>query len=286
MIGGAPKCAKTWLGLDMAVSVASNTPFLGTFPVRDPGGALIYLAEDSASVVKARLAGLCRHRGLDLGALNVNVITTTSLRLDVEMDRLRLAETVRRLRPRMLLLYPFVRLHRLNENDAGDVSGILACLRTLQRNHDVAVIVAHHARKNGAAGGQGGQALRGSGDFHAWSDSALYVRRQREQIFLTVEHRSAAPPSPRILELLSDSDDTTHLAVAGMIDDVTSGQPSDEASLDEAIVAALRKAGQSMTREALRAQLRVRNARLGEALTRLLSAHRICRAADALTLAD
>ena len=26
IVGGAPKCAKTWFGLDMAVSIASNTP--------------------------------------------------------------------------------------------------------------------------------------------------------------------------------------------------------------------------------------------------------------------
>jgi hypothetical protein len=29
MIGGAPKCAKTWLELDMALSVATGTACLG-----------------------------------------------------------------------------------------------------------------------------------------------------------------------------------------------------------------------------------------------------------------
>ena len=29
VIGGAPKCAKTWLGLDMALSVATGTPCSG-----------------------------------------------------------------------------------------------------------------------------------------------------------------------------------------------------------------------------------------------------------------
>ena len=33
VIGGAPKCAKTWLGLDMALSVATGTPCLGTYAV-------------------------------------------------------------------------------------------------------------------------------------------------------------------------------------------------------------------------------------------------------------
>ena len=33
IIGGAPKCCKSWLGLDMALSVASATPCLGRFAV-------------------------------------------------------------------------------------------------------------------------------------------------------------------------------------------------------------------------------------------------------------
>jgi len=33
VIGGAPKCCKSWLGLDLALSVASATPCLGRFGV-------------------------------------------------------------------------------------------------------------------------------------------------------------------------------------------------------------------------------------------------------------
>jgi transposase InsO family protein len=68
-IGGAPTCCKSWLGLELAVSVASGPSCLDTFAVAEPGGALVYMAEDAAPVVKARLAGLCRHRGVDLAAL-------------------------------------------------------------------------------------------------------------------------------------------------------------------------------------------------------------------------
>ena len=45
IIGGAPKCCKSWLGLDLAVSVASGTPCLDTFPVAEPGSALVYMAD-------------------------------------------------------------------------------------------------------------------------------------------------------------------------------------------------------------------------------------------------
>ena len=37
VIGGAPKCSKTWLGLDLALSVATGTACLGKYAVPQPG---------------------------------------------------------------------------------------------------------------------------------------------------------------------------------------------------------------------------------------------------------
>ena len=116
LIGGAPKCCKSWLGLDMATSVASGTPCLGRFLVEDRGPALVYLAEDALTAVRARTLALCQHRRLDIAALDLHVIAVPSLRLDIERDQHRLAATLARVRPRLLLLDPLVRLHRLDEN--------------------------------------------------------------------------------------------------------------------------------------------------------------------------
>jgi hypothetical protein len=55
-------------------------------------------------------------------------------------------------------------------------------LRELQRRHDVAVLVVHHAKKGG--GVRAGQALRGSSEFHAWGDSNLYLRRDGDDLSL------------------------------------------------------------------------------------------------------
>ena len=174
IIGGAPKSCKSWLGLDLALSVASATPCLETFAVAEPGRVLVYMAEDAAAVVKERLAGLCRRRGLALSGLPIGVITAPSLRLDCGRDQHRLDQTVGRHAPRLLLLDPFVRLHRINENDAGEVSALLGYLRALQRRYDLAVVVAHHTRKNGPSAA-GGQSLRGSGDFFAWGYVARHI---------------------------------------------------------------------------------------------------------------
>ncbi|MCP4826075.1 MAG: AAA family ATPase, partial [Shimia sp.] len=73
IIGGAPKCCKSWLGLDMALSVASATPCLGRFAVKQPGSTLIFMAEDANGAVRARIEALCTHRQLDIDRLNLYV---------------------------------------------------------------------------------------------------------------------------------------------------------------------------------------------------------------------
>jgi AAA domain len=278
IIGGAPKCCKSWLGLDLAASVASGTPCLDTFHVAEPGRALVYMAEDAASVVKERLVGLCRHRGLDLAALPIGVITAPSVRLDLPRDQRRLAETVRREAPRLLLLDPFVRLHRINENQAGDVAAVLGYLRELQRAHDLAVAVVHHARKNGGPA-SGGQSLRGSSDFFAWVDTALSLRRHRQHLVLSVEHRAAAAPEPKTL-VLAGTEDDMHLSLVVGEPNRDHDNPAGTANIDVTILDALDHAHQGLSRASLRAALRVRNERLGQALTRLTASGHIARHGD------
>jgi hypothetical protein len=147
--------------------------------------------------------GLTTARALDLNRLPLYVITVPSLRLDSGDHRERLAATVDKVNPALLVLDPFIRLHAIDENAAGDVAPLLAYLRQLQRTHHVAVALVHHARKD-AARARPGQALRGSSEFHAWGDSNLYLRRRDPLLRLSIEHRAAAAPADLTLELCAD----------------------------------------------------------------------------------
>ncbi len=268
IIGGSPKSLKTWVGLEMAVSVASGTPCLQEFTILHPGPALIYLAEDRLCMVRERLEALCAHRHLGLRALDIYVITAPSLRLDTEIDIARLNATIKTYRPRLLLLDPFVRLHHSDENSAQDVAAILASLREMQRRHDVAIAVAHHTRKNHRSA-QHGQTLRGSGDFHAWSDSALYLTHHQQSLRLTIEHRHAPAPEPRFLHL---SGDPPHLTLL-------EGEPKghSQPSIEERVLETLRRSQTPIPRNQLRALLAINNARLGSALENLEQSGQIRR---------
>lgn len=255
----------------MAVSVASATPCLGHFQVRRCGPVLVYLAEDAAHAVRERLVALCHHRRVAFEQLEVRVITAPSLRLDVELDLERLDATLAQHKPVMLLLDPLVRLHRADENNAQEIARILAALRDLQRQHNVAVVLAHHTRKNQRSQ-QHGQSLRGSGDLHAWVDSALYLSHQKDRLQLVIEHRNAPAPEPCTLQLQGEP---PHLVLV----DPPPAQDA-QAKLDERVLTALRRSDTALRRTALRAILAVNNERLGEALSGLEKLGRIRRTPD------
>ncbi len=270
LVGGAPKCCKTWMGLDLAVSVASGTAAIGHFAVHATGPALIYLAEDALPQVRVRVESLCRHRGLHLGGLDLHVITAPVLRLDLACDQQRLARTIDRLKPILVLLDPLVRMHRLDENSAAEISGLLGYIRNLQRNYDVAVVLVHHASKKQRS--QPGQALRGSSDLHAIGDSNLYLARTGEHIVLTIEHRAAPSPDPMTIELVA-AGNTPYLRLCHR---VTGCGQAAHASLDQQVLGLLAQ-NAGLSRTELRARLRVNNQRLGGCLTELERQGRIRR---------
>ncbi len=270
VIGGAPKCAKTWLGLDIALSVATGTPCLGKYNVPERGPVLVYLAEDALRSVRERIDGMARHRGLDLDQVEIYVITAPMLRLDQDRDRTRLWETAKRLRSRLLLLDPLVRLHSVDENCAGEMAELLAYFRSLQRELGLSVLLVHHTRKNAGDGVSAGQGLRGSGDIHAFGDSNLYLRRTEQHLILSSEHRAAPSSSPVYLRLDVADALMTHLEVISKPDG-ENGPGLEERVLD------LLAQGDVLTRTRLRDALAINSERLGKTLEALERAGRIGR---------
>lgn len=205
IIGGEPKSYKSFVALSMAVAVASGRDCLGRYRVEHPGPVLLFAAEDALHIVRARLEALCAGQGLDLARLDIWVITAPVIRLDHRLDQQRLEQTVGDIRPRLLVLDPFVRLHRVDENLSAAVAPLLACLRQLQRTYEVAVALVHHARKGGM-GMRAGQALRGSSELHAWGDSNIYIQRYKSRLALSTEHRALPSQDPVTIALETHGD--------------------------------------------------------------------------------
>lgn len=262
IIGGEPKCGKSFLALQLATAVASGKPCLGRFAVKQPGRVLLYAAEDALHVVRERLGGLCVRQGLSLSKLDLWVITAPRLRLDLEDDRQKLVATVDQLKPTLMILDPFVRLYRVDENVSAAVAPLLDFLRRIQRRFACAISVVHHSRKGGAL--RAGQALRGSSEFHAWGDSNLYLRRHGdEKLTLAVEHR--AQPGQQGLQLRLTTD-YGHAALVIADEDVSADPAAPPQSDRQRVLSALRDHGRPMSRAEIRQHCRMRTETLGRLL--------------------
>ena len=275
ILAGGPKLGKTFLAAELSVAVASGGKALGRFEAKTSGPVLFFGAEDSPNALRNRFEGLLAIRQLNPEQLPIYLVDVPTLRLDDEKDLRRLRGAIERHRPRLLVLDPFVRIATIDENSAAEVSAVLASLRSLQRNFELAVCVVHHCRKSPAA--HPTLALRGSGDFAAWSDTNLCLSREGQHLSLFVEHRNAPAPQPIRLRLVAEP--AAHLAlVDSSADSSVDSPPAEQANpLHEAILRLLAATPHPLPTLHIRKKLGRRNSDAVEALEQLKAQRKIQR---------
>jgi hypothetical protein len=283
IIGGEPKSCKSFLALSMAVAVSSGKPCLQSFQVKQTGRVLLYAAEDAAHIVRDRLEKICASQNLLLQDLDLWVITATAIHLDIKTKRLELLDTVEKLNPSLLILDPFVRLHTgIDENLSSAVAPILSSLRRIQQRFHCAVVIVHHARK-GAAHIRGGQALRGSSEFHAWGDSNLFLRRKKDLLLLDIEHRSH--PGQNGISLRLDVNDHSMALVSS---DLTDNQDdtNPKQNYTNRVLQSLRDSNSPLRFRELRDRCHIRTATLSLILKELVASNSVLKSKDGWSLQE
>jgi len=282
IVGGEPKCFKTWLATELALAVASGGHALGRFPTRQQGPVVVFAAEDDAPDMRERFDAVADARKVDLRRVPVHLLDLAMLRLDDRRQIERLRRTVEKAQARLLVLDPFVRLARVDENSAQEVSAVLGALRAIQREQKVAVLVVHHMRKSPSA--RPGQQLRGSGDFAAWCDSGLYLVHRGRDLLLYAEHRRAPAPEPLRLRLALDRG--PHLVVEDLGHSPASDAPDALGHLEGQLLELLRRVARPHSAAELRDVLRIRKAKLLDLLHRLEQQGLVSRGAGGWTLSS
>ena len=291
ILGGEPKCCKSFLALDMAVSIASGAACLRRFRVQRTAPVLLFPAEDALAVVRQRLEGICVAARTRLDSLPIYVITAPRLLLDLPCDQEQLRETVAAINPGLLILDPFIRLHRSDENASKEVAPLLGYLRQLQREFHLAVLLVHHVRK-GSGAKRPGQALRGSSDLHGWGDSNLYLRRSSTHLLLSVEHRAAPCKDNIPVELLADGSTLALAAKTGDDKPAIFSAETDPARQSRPqrnchrVLEAMGKLNRPVSIQQLRKICRIRTATLCETITTLKNQGRVVHGPRGFNLAD
>lgn len=185
VVGGEPKTSKTWVGLELMLSVASKTrafghPDHGTS--RDGKPVFCFLAEDSRRALRNRYRALAASKQIDFRPFADKIKFQALAPMDL-MNLADLAAVVASVRleapegAAAVYLDPLRDMHGGDENASDQMSKVAKSMRALRSVLGCAVVFVHHTHKSSATtnGRRAGQKLRGSGALHGAVDGGIYL---------------------------------------------------------------------------------------------------------------
>jgi hypothetical protein len=145
----------------------------------------------------------------------------------------------KKVKPALIVLDPFYLMTPgVDENSAAQVTPILKRLLKLKQAYGIGIQIIHHYRKqNVMAPSFGAQRMSGTGVFHRWFESAVYVEKTKEQntVRLLPDHRGHAPQGAmRVSFDLGDHDNLQYHVV------ITQGK-ADKAALHTRLTSLLKE---------------------------------------------
>lgn len=214
-IAGQPKQFKSWIALDLMLSVSTGLPFLDHFPVRKPGPVLYIQEEDSLPMVKSRIGKVWPSKQADKMTMSaggelewhppdarstppINAVVRGGVTISDEgwqswLDE-KIAEGFEGVPYALVLIDPLMMVAgEVEETRSQEMTTkIFRPLKQLAEKHKCSVVVVHHMRKGDPSKPQtarGGQLMLGSVANHAWSEDSLYLKMGRKGV-IVVERES------------------------------------------------------------------------------------------------
>jgi hypothetical protein len=186
---GTYKAGKTWLDLELAISITTGQPAFGQLAVTRPGPVIIVLEESGRDALHRRLDALVRGRCIPPASLaGLHFAANRRVRLDEQGWRDRLLEAADLIRPRAIIFDPFVRVKgaTVDENVQREVAPILDFLRDLRDESGATVVFTHHT------GHHNRERMRGSSDLEGYWESKILLKRDDDGVCtVAADHREA-----------------------------------------------------------------------------------------------
>jgi len=197
-----PESYKTWLLLDLAVSVASGAPFMGVYEVAHKGSVFIIQQEDAPAALLERITLIAQSRfnlmpEVDEGELSFGMMpdlpiyfhTSRKLKfgdLDILKD---IEEHIVNLRPSLILIDPLYSATDGANNYMADLANQMMILKDWRDKYGCSFVIAHHSRKSASSDDMLREDAWGSQFINAFLEAGWQIRRdpkklQDNQIFL------------------------------------------------------------------------------------------------------
>ena len=185
-----PESYKTWILLDLAVSVSAGVPFLGQFAVNSVGPTLIIQQEDSHSGLTDRLALIVEQK-LGLNAkiegdswqvpsmpdLPIYVHPSRMLRFDNKKVIEELEKQIEVIRPKVIMIDPLYSTTSSTDNYMSDLANQMMVLKAWRDKYGCSFVIAHHSKKNLDPDSTAREDSWGSQFLNAFLEAGWQVRR-------------------------------------------------------------------------------------------------------------
>jgi hypothetical protein len=149
------KAQKTWNGVDMAVSVASGTPWLGHVPVDDQGPVLLFVGEGGRQNIVRRVRAVAEAHGVQADTLPITVCPRAP-HMNNAGHLAAMDAQIERQRPKLVILDPlYLSARGANLADLYAMGEMLEDVQRICQQHGAALlVVTHFNRKSGAGAGR------------------------------------------------------------------------------------------------------------------------------------
>lgn len=185
-----PESYKTWILLDLAVSISAGVPFLGQYQINSPGPTLIIQQEDSHAGLTDRLALIAEQK---LGVLpklegdHWSIPLMPDIPIYVHPDRqLRfgnkkvieeMEQQIAILRPKVIMIDPLYSTTDSTDNYMADLANRMMVLKTWRDKYGCSFVIAHHSKKNLDPDSTAREDSWGSQFLNAFLEAGWQVRR-------------------------------------------------------------------------------------------------------------
>lgn len=208
---GMPGSFKTWVQFDIAVSLATGTPFLGLEKCipRKTGPVIIIQQEDSHQDISERISTIyMERRGIlapriedgiiyntlppDLDDIDIHMYEDRDFRLDNSEKMDDLEKTIQEIRPIAVLMDPFYSLVSMEDHMQEGAQNILR-LKSMRDRYGCTFGFVHHTTK-GSLGHGGRGRMMGSNFLNASAECTIGMHNKngsKSRAFLTMETKSA-----------------------------------------------------------------------------------------------
>lgn len=207
LIAGNPGVGKTWIALDMLISVATGQLCMGKFAVKQ-GNVLLVEEESSELNLSRRFHALARARGLSPVDLSHCYYMTRQF-VKLPRDLHELYWLIAEHDIRLVVFDSLRRFHSGDENSSTEMQVVLDAFARINALSGASLVLIHHLAKSHDGSPKSlFERMRGSGDLWAWRDCVLGIEGEEESTSstCTFQFRDAdAPPPLQIERVVNDA---------------------------------------------------------------------------------